>query len=165
MKTRAGLFSIFQKFYAEILTQFNISIRVLRSYNAREYFSAPFISFMSQHGILHQSSCAHTPQQNGVAERKNRHLIETARTLLLHYKNVRIAWLLKDILRFMVLIMVTPSPPLPRLLLSVCFSPWLLCVPGRFFSWILKMPSFMVISLRKFIWSNHLVLLLKGSLV
>ena len=61
MKKRAKLCSIFQKFYAEILTQFNISIRVLRSDNAREYFFAPFISFMSQHGILHQSSCAHTP--------------------------------------------------------------------------------------------------------
>ena len=85
MKNRAELYSIFQKFYAEILTQFNISIRVLRSDNAREYFSALFISFMSQHGILHQSSCAHTPQQNGVAECKNRHLIETARTLFLHY--------------------------------------------------------------------------------
>ncbi|RVW79787.1 Retrovirus-related Pol polyprotein from transposon RE1 [Vitis vinifera] len=44
----------------------------------------PFTSFMSHHGILHQSSCAHTPQQNGVAERKNRHLVETARTILLH---------------------------------------------------------------------------------
>ncbi|RVW12716.1 Retrovirus-related Pol polyprotein from transposon RE1 [Vitis vinifera] len=38
--------------------------------NAREYFSTPFTSFMSQHGIIHQSSCAHTPQQNGVAERQ-----------------------------------------------------------------------------------------------
>ena len=83
MKNRAELYSIFQKFYTEIQTQFNISIRVLRSDNAKEYFSAPFISFMSEHGILHQSSCAHT-QQNGVAERKNRHLVETARTLLLH---------------------------------------------------------------------------------
>ncbi|RVX21546.1 Retrovirus-related Pol polyprotein from transposon RE1 [Vitis vinifera] len=36
--------------------------------NAREYFSTPFTSFMSQHGILHQSSCAHTLQQNGVFE-------------------------------------------------------------------------------------------------
>ena len=85
MKNRVELYSIFHKFYAKILTQFNISICVLRRDNVREYFSAPFISFMSQHGILHQSSCAHTPQQNGVAERKNRHLIETARTLLLHY--------------------------------------------------------------------------------
>nr|CAN78715.1 hypothetical protein VITISV_030863 [Vitis vinifera] len=84
MKNRAKLFSIFQKFYAEIQTQFNISIRVLRSDNAREYFSAPFTSFMSHHGILHQFSCAHTPQQNGVAERKNRHLVETAHTILLH---------------------------------------------------------------------------------
>ena len=85
MKNRAELYSIFQKFYAEIMTQFNISICVLHSDNAKEYFSIPFISFMSQHGILHQSSCAHIPQQNGVAERKNRHLIETACTLLLRY--------------------------------------------------------------------------------
>ncbi|RVW56421.1 Retrovirus-related Pol polyprotein from transposon TNT 1-94 [Vitis vinifera] len=78
-------YSLFSRnFYTEIQTQFNISIRVLRSDNAREYFSAQFTSFMSHHGILHQSSCAHTPQQNGVAERKNRHLVETARTLLLH---------------------------------------------------------------------------------
>ncbi|RVW98461.1 Retrovirus-related Pol polyprotein from transposon TNT 1-94 [Vitis vinifera] len=49
-----------------------------------DYSRSQFTSFMSHHGILHQSSCAHTPQQNGVAERKNRHLVETAHTLLLH---------------------------------------------------------------------------------
>ena len=57
---------------------------MLRSDNARDYFSTPFTSFMFQHGIIHQSFCAHTPQQNGVGERKNRHLVETTRTLLLH---------------------------------------------------------------------------------
>ncbi|RVX07519.1 Retrovirus-related Pol polyprotein from transposon TNT 1-94 [Vitis vinifera] len=41
-----------------------------------DYSRSQFTSFMSHHGILHQSSCAHTPQQNGVAERKNRHLVE-----------------------------------------------------------------------------------------
>ena len=86
MKTRAELFFIFQKFHAEIHTQFNTSIRILRSDNAKEYFCTPFSSFMSSHFILHQSSCAYTSQQNGVVEHKNRQLVETARTLLLHHK-------------------------------------------------------------------------------
>ena len=51
-----------------------------------------FSSFMSFHGILHQSSCAYTPQHNGAGKRKNRHLIETARTLLLHYKIPQHFW-------------------------------------------------------------------------
>ncbi|KAJ7968976.1 Retrovirus-related Pol polyprotein from transposon TNT 1-94 [Quillaja saponaria] len=84
MKNRSELFSIFQQFCAKIKTQFGVSIRILRSDNAREYFSTSFQHFMTSQGMLHQSSCSHTPQQNGVAERKNRHLIETARTLLLH---------------------------------------------------------------------------------
>ena len=33
-------------------------------------------------GIVHQSSCVDTPQQNGIAERKNRHLLEVARSLM-----------------------------------------------------------------------------------
>jgi len=60
-----------------------VSIRSLRSDNAKEYLSHQFQNFMSSNGILHQTSCAHTPQQNGVAKRKTRHLIETIRTLLL----------------------------------------------------------------------------------
>ena len=86
MKTRVELFSIFQKFHAEIRTQFNTSIRILRSDNAKKYLSIPSSFFMSSHGIVHQSSCAYTPQQNGVVEHKNRHLVEIARTLLLHHK-------------------------------------------------------------------------------
>ena len=69
----------------EIKTQFGISIRNLRSDNGREYLSQSFKHFMASQGILHQTSCAYTPQQNGVAEHKNRHLIETTHTLLIHY--------------------------------------------------------------------------------
>ena len=86
MKTRAESFSIFQKCHTEVRTQFNISICILRSDNAKEYLFGPFSSFLSSHEILHQSSCTYTPQQNGVVECKNRHLVKTARTLLLHHK-------------------------------------------------------------------------------
>ena len=92
METRVELFSIFKKFHAEIRTQFNTYIRILRSDNAKEYFSMTFSSFMSSHGILHQSSCAYTPQHNGMAERKNRHLVKTICTLLLHHKVPQHFW-------------------------------------------------------------------------
>lgn len=39
---------------------------------------------MSKNGILHQISCTHTPQQNKVADRKNRHLVKTTLSLLLN---------------------------------------------------------------------------------
>lgn len=38
-------------------------------------------SFFSSLGIVHQSSCIYTPQQNGVAKRKHRHILEVARAL------------------------------------------------------------------------------------
>jgi len=38
--------------------------------------------FLNEKGIIHHSSCVDTPQQNGVAERKNRHLLEVARALM-----------------------------------------------------------------------------------
>ena len=86
MKSRTELFFVFQKFFAEIRNQFHTSICILRSDNALECLSAHFSDFLSFHGIFHQSSCAYTPQQNGVAEHKNRHLVKTIRTLLLYHK-------------------------------------------------------------------------------
>lgn len=42
--------------------------------------------------MLHQSSCTNTPQQNGVAERKNRHLLEVARALSFQTKVPKYLW-------------------------------------------------------------------------
>lgn len=55
---------------------------VLRSDNVKEYFFSGFPTYLNSHGYLHQSTFSHTPQQNGIVERKIRHLIETVRTLL-----------------------------------------------------------------------------------
>ena len=81
MKSRSELFSHFS-FCAEIHTQFHVYVQNSISDNAKEYVSEQFQSFMVEHDILHQTSYVDTPAQNGVVERKNRHLLETAKALL-----------------------------------------------------------------------------------
>ena len=82
MKSHSEFFSHFSVFCVEIQIQFHVSVQTLRSDNIKEYLKEPFQSFMLQHGILHPTSCIDTPSQNWVTERKNRHLLETARALL-----------------------------------------------------------------------------------
>ena len=48
----------------------------------KEYFSGQFNGYLQQMGILREFSCRYTPEQNGVAERKNRSVVEAAREML-----------------------------------------------------------------------------------
>ncbi|KAM2954379.1 hypothetical protein FF1_032665 [Malus domestica] len=57
---------------------------VLRSDNGTEFLSNNMLQYISSQGIIHQTSCVGTPQQNGVAERKNRDLLEKTRALMIH---------------------------------------------------------------------------------
>ena len=92
MKNSSELFSHFRAFHAEIHTQFHVFVQSLRSDNAKEYVSETFQSFMLQNGILHQTSCVDTPSQNGLAERKNRHLLETIRALFFQMQVPKHFW-------------------------------------------------------------------------
>ena len=83
LHSKNEVFSVFKIFYAYVQTQFSTKIKILRSDNGGEYTSHLFQDFLQNHGIIHQRSCPSTPQQNGVAERKNRHLLDMVRTLLL----------------------------------------------------------------------------------
>ena len=67
-------------------------VKILRSDNGKEYVSNSFQNYMSHNGILHQTSCVDTPSQNRVAERKNRHLLETARALMFQMKVPKKFW-------------------------------------------------------------------------
>ena len=58
-------------------------IKNLQSDNGTEYLSNEFEDFLKDRGIKRRLSIPHTPQQNGIAERKNRTLLETARCLML----------------------------------------------------------------------------------
>ena len=51
-----------------------------------------FASFCSEKGLDHQFSSARVPQQNGVVERKNRTLVEMARTMLNEHATPRKFW-------------------------------------------------------------------------
>ncbi|KAL0641477.1 hypothetical protein Bca4012_103059 [Brassica carinata] len=72
----------FKNFQAYVTNHYNAKIKIFRSDNGGEYTSYAFKSHLEHHGILHQTSCPYTPQQNGVAERKNRHLMEVARSMM-----------------------------------------------------------------------------------
>ncbi|XP_076901307.1 uncharacterized protein LOC143555679 [Bidens hawaiensis] len=63
------------------LLSFNNIVKRIRSNNGREFTSNRMLNFYTKHGILLETTCPHTPQQNGVVERKHRHLLETARVL------------------------------------------------------------------------------------
>jgi transposase InsO family protein len=83
LRAKAEVFSVFKCFLALLETKFSARIKVLRSDSSGEYMSNEFYAFLQSKGIISQRSSPSTPQQNGVAERKNRHLLDVVRTLLL----------------------------------------------------------------------------------
>lgn len=87
MESKSNPFSLLKAFIAMVKTQFHTIIQNIRSDNALELGSSlADIYFFSKHGIIHQTSCPHTPQQNGVVERKYKTLLETSRALLFQSK-------------------------------------------------------------------------------
>ena len=83
LKTKDEVFTIFQAFHAMVQTQFSSKIKILRSDNGGEFINKRFQAYFQQHGLLHETSCSQTPQKNGVTKRKNWHILETSRALLL----------------------------------------------------------------------------------
>ena len=49
--------------------QFEQKVKVIRTNNAKDFMNNDFYHYCNKLGIIHETSCAYTPQQNGVAER------------------------------------------------------------------------------------------------
>jgi hypothetical protein len=81
IKSMDGSFIHYKK---EVENQLNKKIKVLMSDRGGEYES-PFGEFCSKHGIVHQTTAPYSPQQNGVAERKNRTLKEMMNAMLISF--------------------------------------------------------------------------------
>ena len=74
----------FMNFQNYVTNHFNSNIKFFRSDNGGEYTSHTFKNHLAKHEIIYQTSCPYTPQQNGMAERKNCHLMEVARSMMFH---------------------------------------------------------------------------------
>lgn len=109
--------------------------KLLKSDNAKENLDKSFIEFFfAQNGILHQSSYAYTPQHNRVAERKNRHLLDIAKTLLFHRQVLKESWS-DAILTTCYLINRMPSSILiTKIPFSIIYPDCLLCLLRFFLS-------------------------------
>jgi transposase InsO family protein len=75
-----------KKFAKTAQNEFDTKIKKLRSDNGTKFKNTNIEKFLDEEGIGHEFSVPYTPQQNGIVERKNRTLIEAARTMLDEYK-------------------------------------------------------------------------------
>jgi hypothetical protein len=82
LKHKDEAFEAFKTFCTLVQNEKESKIISLRSDHGGEFENAFFKDFFDEKGIFHNFSCARTPQQNGVVERKNRTLQEMARTML-----------------------------------------------------------------------------------
>ncbi|KAM0988950.1 hypothetical protein ACFX2A_013056 [Malus domestica] len=82
MRNKSEVFSIFKKFKMMVELQSGLKIKRLRSDRGGEFTSLEFQEFCEGAGLQKQLTVAYTPQQNGVAERKNRTVVEMTKSML-----------------------------------------------------------------------------------
>jgi Integrase core domain/GAG-pre-integrase domain len=72
----------FKKFIILVENQLDRNVKTIKTNHGREYLSDEFKQMCEEKGILRQLTIQYTPQQNGVAERRNRTLLEMIRTMM-----------------------------------------------------------------------------------
>jgi hypothetical protein len=83
MHNRSELAQIYRTFAQMISTQFSKTIKIFRTDNVMEYRDSQFLDFIHTQGTIIQRSCAGISQQNGRAERKHRHILDSVRAFLI----------------------------------------------------------------------------------
>ncbi|GKD77531.1 retrovirus-related pol polyprotein from transposon TNT 1-94, partial [Tanacetum coccineum] len=81
LRSKDEAFEAIIKCIKNIQVCFNATVHNVRLDNGTEFVNHTFREFYENVGISHETSVAHTPQQNGVVERQNQTLVEAARTI------------------------------------------------------------------------------------
>ncbi|GJT34246.1 putative RNA-directed DNA polymerase [Tanacetum coccineum] len=82
LKGKDDVYDSLISFVQMFLNQFEMNIKVFRSDNETEFINNRLQTFFNDKEILHQTTCVYTPQQNGIAERKHRHLLNVSRSVM-----------------------------------------------------------------------------------
>ncbi|GAU51473.1 hypothetical protein TSUD_95880 [Trifolium subterraneum] len=82
IEKKSEVFTRFKKFKLQVERESECSIKKLRTDGGGEYTSNEFAKFCEQEGIIHDITAPYTPQHNGIAERKNRSIMNMARSML-----------------------------------------------------------------------------------
>jgi hypothetical protein len=81
-----------KRFLRRAQNEFELKVKKIRSDNGSEFKNLQVEEFLEEEGIKHEFSAPYTPQQNSVVERKNRTLIDMARTMLGEFKTPEQFW-------------------------------------------------------------------------
>lgn len=82
MRSKSEIFTQLSQFITQSEIQFETKVKIIRSDNGSEFFNSICNDYFDSKSIAHQSSCAYIPQQNGIVERKHRHILDTTRALM-----------------------------------------------------------------------------------
>ena len=85
LSDKSIVFTIFKGFAKRAENEYEFNIKKIRSDNGSEFKNTRIEDYCDEKGVKHEFSTKYTPEQNGVVERKNRTLIEMARSMLSEY--------------------------------------------------------------------------------
>lgn len=83
LKHKSEVLEKFKEYKSMVEKRTGRKIKAIRSDNGTEYTNNAFKNYLKKEGIKHEFTVEYTPQQNGVAERKNRTLVEMARCMMI----------------------------------------------------------------------------------
>jgi len=81
MHEKSEVGTLLKKLVTMTKNQFGKGVKVVRSANGLEFKSGPMRKFYLENGIMHQTSCVDTPQQNCRVERKHCHILNVGEAL------------------------------------------------------------------------------------
>ncbi|KAK2441923.1 hypothetical protein QL285_013156 [Trifolium repens] len=82
LKEKSEVFAAFTKFCALAERQREYKLKIIRTDGGGEYNSREFQAYCAENGIIHEVTAPYTPQHNGLADRRNRTLLDMARCML-----------------------------------------------------------------------------------